>query len=258
MTRYCFPPSLYFYTNTTIKTSKDSHVADYYDESTGYTHWNQVLANYTFGTEITSNTKAIALVNPMHYGVALMQATVKATNNRLQDNDGLVETTVDASGDNLVVTGVILGSQYAQNYDFTPIYTTNGEYFLYDNQMSNVYLTVDESAPIYTLSLQTPDDKDVYFCLEFMNNTGTTFYGTDGRILPGRKFYMVGKLSLPPKPRSFDSVFVQDHYTTVTCTIHSLEGAYNAIPDLGLPQLVLGVQTKVNWKLATPTTVMME
>lgn len=258
MTRYCFPPALYYYTNTTIKTSKEDSVREVYDVEQGYTLWSQILNNYTLGNSITSNTESVALVTPLHYAVGLMEATVKAEKNRLQDNDGLVETTVDASGQNLPVTGVVLGSQYAMNFDFTPVYTDDGEYFLYDDQISEVYLTTTKSAPIHTLSLQTPDDKDVYFCLELQNNTGTTFYGADGRVLPGRKFYMVGKLSMPPQPRSHNSVFVQDHLTTVDCTIHSLDGAYNAIPDLGLPQLVLGVQTKVNWKLATPTTVMLE
>lgn len=262
MTRYCFPPALYYYTNTTIKTSKDKNIRDFYDEAKGYTKWSQVLDHYTLGTEISSTTTSIALVNPLHFGVALMEATVKASRRYLPDNDDLAETLVDASGNHLPVTGVILGSQYAQSFDFTPIYSEDGECFLYDDQISGVYLTTDESAgtsgPFYTLSLQTPDEKDVYFCLELENKTGETFYGADGRILPDRKFYMVGKLSMPTGPHAVNSVFVQDHVTSVTCTIHSLDGAYNAIPDLSMPQLVIGVQTKVNWDLSSPTTVMLE
>ena len=262
MTSYCFPPALYYYTNTTIKTSKDDNIRDFYDEAKDYTKWSQVLEHYKLGTEITSSTTSIALVNPLHFGVALMGAKVKASRRYLPDNDDLAETLVDASGDHLPVTGVILGSQYAQRFDFTPIYSDDGECFLYDNQISGIYLTTDESAatsgPFYTLSLQTPDDKDVYFCLEFENKTGTTFYGADGRILPDRKFYMVGKLSMPSAPRTVNSVFVQDHLTSVTCTIHSMEGAYNSVPDLGIPQLVIGVQTQVNWKLSTPVTLPLE
>lgn len=257
MNRYCFPPSLYYYSNTTIVTSQEEDLGEVYDSPIN-TQWSQVLAHYTLGTEVTGNTTSIALVTPAHYAMGMMKATVKAERSRLPDNDGLVETSVDATGQNLPVTGVVLGGQYAQRFDFTPNVTEGGEYFLFDNQIPGVYLTVAESNPIYTLSLPTPENKDIYFCLEFRNDTGATFYGADGRILPGRKFYMIGKLTMPPAPRAFNSVFVQDHVTTVDCTIHSLDGAYNSIPDLGLPQLVLGVQTQVNWTLSTPTTLMLE
>lgn len=259
MNRYCYPPALYYYANTTIKTSKDENIQEAYSER-GYTQWSQVLADYTLGTAISSNTKSVALVTPAQFAVGMLSATVKSSRSWLQDGDGLPETTVEAVGENLPITGIILGGQFKQRFDFTPVYPADDavEYYLFDNQTPGVFLTAANSDPIRTLSLQTPDDMDIYFTLEFRNDTGKTFYGADGRILPGRKFYMVGKLELPSSPRAFDSVFVKDHITTVTCTIHSLDGAYNAIPDLGLPQLVLGVQTQVNWTLATPTTVIME
>ena len=260
MNRYCYPPALYYYANTTIKTSQDDDIATAYTDK-GYTSWAQVLADYTLGTSISSNTRSIALVEPAQFAVGMLWATVKSSRSWLQDNDGLPETTVDAVGENLPLTGIILGGQYVQDFSFTPIYSgseEDTEYYLYDNQISGVYLTTETSAPILTLSLETPADKDVYFTLEFRNDTGKTFYGADGRILPGRKFYMVGKLELPAQPRDFDSAVVKDHYTKVTCTIRSLDGAYNAVPDLGFPQLVVGVQTQVNWILATPTTIIME
>ena len=263
MHRYCYPPGLYYYANTTIKTTKDANISQSYNK--GYTTWSQVLGDYTLGTSITSNTTGVALVKQLNYAVGTLVATVKASRERLQDNDGLPETTVEATDENLPVTGLILGRQYAQRFDFTPIFTEDGEYFLYDNQMPGVFLTTSPSAPIRTLSLQTPDDKDVYFTLELRNDTNQTFFGADGRVLPGRKFYMVGKLELPEdvsdrvvNGKTINSVFLKDHCTTVTCTINSLSGAYNAIPDLGKAQLVVGIQTKVNWTLSTPTTLLLE
>ena len=261
MNRYCYPPSLYYYTNTSIRTSDDLEIAKSYTDK-GYTEWTQILADYTLGTAVTANAKSVALVKPVQFAVGLLSATVKAGRTMLPDNDGLAETAVEASGENLPLTGVVLGGQYAQAFDFTPIVTEDGEYYVYDKNVPGVFLTDEQSTAFRTLSLQTPEDEDVYFALEFRNDTGKTFYGADGRILPGRKFYMLGKLTLPEKttehPREFDNVFLQDHVTTVDCTIQSLEGAYNAVPDLGLPQLILGVQTKVNWTLSSPTTVMLE
>lgn len=257
MNRYCFPPSLCYYINSGIRTSEDEDVLQSFIGSSSV-NWSDILSRFTQGTTVSSKTKAVALVEPVQFSVGLIRATIKAGKAKLQDNDGLPETTVDAIGENLPVTGIILGGQYAQTYDFTPVFSEDGEYYLYDNQIPGVYLTADTSAPIRSLSFQTPADREVYFTLEFRNDSGKTFYGADGRILPGRKFYMVGKLTLPEPPRAFDSVVVKDHVTTVTCVINSLDGAYNAVPDLGLPQLVVGVQAQMNWLLSSPTTIMLE
>ena len=257
--RYCFPTGLYYYVNTTIKTSKNENIGQSYTS----TSWDDVLEDYTLGSSITSNTTSVALKKPLQFAVGMLSATVQSDRDWLQDNDGLPETTVSATGENLPVTGIILGGQYAQNFDFSPVAQAveeGEEYFSYDNQTPGVYLTKVKSAPIRTLSLPTPEGKDVYFTLEFLNNSGKTFFGADGRVLPGRKFYMVGKIELPKDPgkRKFEQVFVQDHITTLNCTIYSLAGAYNAVPDLGIPQLVIGVQTQVNWEMSSPTTVIFE
>ena len=254
--RYCFPTGLYYYVNTTIKTSQDKNIAQSYSANTT---WADILNDYNLGSSITSNTTSVALVKPLQFAVGMLSATVQSDRDWLQDNDGLPETTIFATGENLPVTGIILSGQYAQNYDFTPMAGAD-EYFSYDNQTPGVYLTKQTSAPIRTLSLPTPEGKDVYFTLEFLNNSGKTFYGADGRVLPGRKFYMVGKMELPTDPakRKFEQIFVQDHLTTLKCTIYSLAGAYNAVPDLGIPQLVIGVQTQVNWEMSSPVTLLFE
>lgn len=254
--RYCFPTSLYYFVNTTIKTSKEKNIGQSYSASTT---WDDVLDDYTLGSSISSNTTSVALVRPLQYAVGMLSATVQSDRDWLQDNDDLPETTVYATGENLPVTGIILSGQYAQNFDFTPI-PDSEEYFSYDNQTPGVYLTKQKSASIRTLSLPTPEGKDVYFTLEFLNNSGRTFFGADGRVLPGRKFYMVGKMELPtdPQERRFEQIFVQDHITTLNCNIFSLAGAYNAVPDLGIPQLVIGVQTQVNWEMSSPATILFE
>ena len=263
MDRYCFPPALYYFTNTTIGTSTEDDIQSYEN----YGSWSAVLEHYP-GDIVTKSTTSIALVEPLQFGVGMISATVKATTSRLQDNDEYVETTVDIIGNNLPVTGFVVGRQYAQNFEFEPAtpVSEDGEYYLYDNDIPGVYLTTgkddegheQELVPIRTLSLQTPDGKDVYMCLELRNDTGKTFYGADGRILPGRKFYLVGKLEMPTPSGEVKSVVKKGYITSVSCIIHSLAGAYNCVPDLGKPQLVLGVQTKVNWTLSTPTTVILE
>ena len=256
ISRYCYPTSLYYFVDTDIVTSKDKNIDQSY--STRST-WEEVIQDYRLGTSITSNTTSVALVKPIQFAVGMLSATVQSDRDWLQDNDDLPETTVAATGENLPVTGIILSGQYAQNFDFTPVADAE-EYFSYDPLTPGVFLTKQKSAPIRTLSLPTPEGKDIYFTLEFLNNSGKTFFGADGRVLPGRKFYIVGKMELPtiPAERTFEQVFVPDHVTTLNCTIYSLAGAYNAVPDLGIPQLVIGVQTKINWDLSTPITLLLE
>lgn len=253
--RFCYPPRLYYFVNTTIKTSTKENLSGYYNSST--VKWNSILGNYTDGAVVTTATKSVAIVSPLHYAVGLLNASVKATSQALADNDGINGTYVYARDNNIKVTGVIIASQYKQFFDFTAD-NTGKEYYLYDNQIQNAWLTTSSSTASFScLSFQTPKDEDVYFCLELENNTGSDFYGAEGRILDGQKFYLVGELILPAS-RAVDYAFMQYHKTTASFEIHSLENAYTSIPDLKNPQLYMGVRAQVNWIESTPTTVVLD
>ena len=257
ISRICFPPSLYYFANSTLVTSTSDDMLQYY---TSESKWSDILLKYEGGNIITADTKSVALEESMHYAVGMLKATVCAASNQLQDNDGQDYTLVDASGEKLPLTGIIIGGQYPQYFNFTP--DNEGDpYFLYDNKFSGVYLkprSESESLPFFhTLALETPKDETVYFCLEFQNNTGKAFYGAEGRILPGHHFYLTGSLGFPENA-AFDKVFLKDHVTTVNCKVNTLENAHCAVPDMGAPQLALGVQAEVNWIMSTPVTLIME
>ena len=259
---YCYPPPLYYYANSTIRTSDDAAgvKAAYVAGNT----WDDILDAYTDGTVVVSHTHAVALEHPLQFAVGMLKATVKAGSAKLQDNDGKDYTLVDASGTNFPLTGVIIGRQYPVGFDFTPQYVSDAvskQYYLYDDRMpSGIYLHVPEGnealIPFRTLALETPPGKETYFCLEFRNDSGNSFYGAEGRIHPGHKFYLVGKLDFPTD--AFDKVFIQDYVTTVICEVTTLKNAHNAVPDMGIPQLTLGVETRVDWEMSTPATLMFE
>ena len=264
---YCYPPCLYYFANTTLRTSNkqaEEIVAWYRPE---LSDWNAILENYTDGRSVSSSTSSVALESPLQFAQGLLAATVKASSVNLQDNDGLDYTLVNVSGTKFPLTGIIIGRQYPAQFDFSPVYvseTASKQYYLYDNQMpAGTYLHVPEVGETLqefrTLSLETPADKEVYFALEFRNDSGSSFYGAEGRILPGHKFYLVGKLGRPSgyTEESF-TVFKRDHVTTANCVIKTLKNAHSAVPDMGIPQLTLGVETEINWILATPVTVMCE
>ena len=252
-------PPLYYYVNTLVKTSYDRYIYELYGSKT----WEEILPYYSVGGIVTHDVKAIALEDPLQYACAMMVATVKASAAILKDKNGN-----DVSIDNEVfpLTGVIIGGQYKQHFDFTPV-TDDGdnelqeEHYLFDNHFSNLYLSTSGTDPFRTLVLPTPKDRDVYFLLEFENESGNSFVGADGVIAPDSHFYLAGKLEPPTdenRAEGLDRAFMSDHYTTVSCTISSLKDAFLAVPQLGDPSLDLGVQTQLTWYFSSSSHVVLD
>lgn len=251
---YCYMPPLYFRANTTLSTCTERDIYKQYTSQTAT--WDQILSHYRLGKVVDDNTHGVALDDPLQYATGMLVASVRATSSLLPDNDGDPRTNCSVTGTNFPVTGVIIGSQYRQDFNFSPV-PASDEYYLYDNQVSGVYLTTAESLEFRTLVLPTPVDQNVYFFLELRNDSGATFSGAEGLIFPGNYFYLVGKLERPEDP-AYPSVFIQDSYTTVRCTISSLENAHVAIPKLDTPQLVMGVQCTLNWIMADSSYVVLD
>jgi hypothetical protein len=252
LSSYCYPPRLWYFANTTISTAGDDRTPVYTSEHPSWS--SDILSTYRSGKVIHGDTKSVALDEPLQYSCGLLEASVRATTSQLDDADGNMSTVVTLTDDNLPVTGVIIGSQRALNYDFTP-QSGASDHFLYDNCIEGVYLTRTgaDSAPVFhTLVSQTPDNTPVYFCLELRNDTGSSFIGADGIVLPGAKFYLLGTIELP-SDHSFERVFEQDYATRINCIVSSLAEARTAVPDLGHPHLSMGLQVDINWIQATPS-----
>lgn len=254
MSAFCYPPALYYYSNSTLLSSPADDVYTRYTSATG--DWDTILDGYRFGRAVSRDSKSVAFTAPLQYAVGMLDVTVRATAALLADNDG---NNVSVGESSFPVTGIIVGGQYRQAFDFTP----DGEiqHFVYDNLLEGIYLTTTE-APVTpvsfrTLVLQSVAYEDVYFCLELQNDSGSSFYGMDGKIEKGQKFYLTGKMTMPDNP-SETSVIVQDHITYLSCTVSSLEAARVTIPDLGMPQFSLGVQAQVNWEMSAPITVILD
>lgn len=263
---YCYPPSLYYFSNSTIRTSNDeSEVVPFYNSSYS---WEEIKEAYKDGSAVSSGTMAVLLENRLQYAVSMLSATVRAATEYLQDNDGREDTRVHATGENLKLTGVIIGRQYPLGFDFTPKYvsdTDSKQFYLYDNQVPDgIYLHYPEEnetlEEFRTLVLETPERTDqwnteVYFALEFLNNTDS-FQGAEGRILHGHKFYLVGKLGFPEGTK-YTKVFMKDCITVAPCVIKTLKNAHNAVPDLGIPQLTLGVELESSWIMSNPVSLIL-
>jgi hypothetical protein len=81
-----------------------------------------------------------------------------------------------------------------------------------------------------------------------LNNSGQDFYGNDGLVPAGGKFYMVANLKVDANSAEPKRVFAQDYVTTANLTINSLQNAYVTIPDLRSTKLQLGLAVDLSWE----------
>ena len=276
MNRYTYPAELYYYGNSQIKTSNDEVPVSKYSGTSEIIikTWKDVVDKlYTSGSVVSSNTKAVAIVDPMQYGVARLQGTVKATSSTLKDADNTsVSLTNSSSLLSFPITGLIVSGQYPVNFDFTPKLdgaSEDNEHFVYDSHLSSTpYLTTSETLPFYTLVMQTHDYEDVTIILELENNSGMDFVGENGTVYNGTKFYLAGKVVLSngnasavdasEKDDVKSRVFTQDYTTEISMQVSSLAKAYNVMPNIQSGRLEVGIEINLKWAQATPQTIVFE
>ena len=236
---YCYPPSLWYYANSSIKTSSDDDVEQQYKPQNST--WGNILSYYTEGFSVTSDTRSAAIVDQMQYGVGLLEIRLIA----------LDVSTAAVAG--CPLTGIIIGEQRDVDFSFTPISSTQSR-FIYDNDISGITLG-GTSQDIPVLVLPTADDESVHFALEFQNTTSSAFPCQQGTVLPGCKFYMAGELKPGEGSKPADAptgVFSRDYKTTVYVKVLNLGNAYNTVPDLRDPQLEIGVAVEMDWIQVEP------
>lgn len=242
LTDYTYPASLYYWTNSSIKTSESEQSTNY-----GTKDWSTILGLYTDKREVVAATQSIALEKTINYGVARLDINAAFASTPIQDKDNEY-VTLPTEGFQLV--GVLVGGQKQVGWDFA----TNAlaaEQTIYDADVkTGTYVNRTSALKNRTLVLETAgksgqNSETVQFALEFVNNGNEAFTGIDGIVPVGGKFYLVGQLETDA---SHDKVFEQDHYTTATVTINSLKNAYNCIPDLRSPKLELGVSVDLTWQ----------
>lgn len=254
--RYAYPPELYYFGNSQIKTSNtEVTTADY----RGKPSWADIVnTSYTFGNAVTPNTRAVAIKDPLQYGVAQLQATVKATTSSMTDAKTPEANTVTVGENTFLITGIIVSGQFPVNFDFTPQYdgaSDDNEHFVYDSQLGNHHLTTTATAPFRTLLLQTHVGEKVKVILELQNNSNTDFTGeNNGIVYQGTKFYLLGEVT-PPQGKP---VFKQDEITTMEMKVKTLKHAYNVMPNIQSGRLEVSVEINLKWTQATPQTIEFE
>ena len=242
MANFVYPASLYYTTNTAIKTST-SRLADQYG-----TDWKTCLALYNNGggTSVEANTQSVALVNQIQYAVGRLDVAAKFASATVKDN--LQEDFNTAAGEGITLDGILVGGQKNVGWDFvTPINKT--EYTIYDASVTSTKIgteDIKDKVMAQTLALATAAGEKVRFAIELTNNTGVAFTGVDGIVPAGARFYLVGELE-PQTSVANNRVFEQAYNTKANVTINSLAHAYNCIPDLKNPKLELGLSVNLKW-----------
>lgn len=271
-TTITYPSELAYYVSSPVKVSNNEITA--VKDLPEYDKWIGNTADWSsYGDAVESSTRFVALQKPVLYGVASLKSTVKCANNTLIDNakdKGQYESdnSITVDDTSFPITGILIGGQPKQvgwNFEAANTVTTNEfKYTIYDcdmNKGANLTAAVTGTPePNYTLVLDNKDNSGatsqnkVYITIELENNA-SDFFGAEGLIPKGSKFYMVGELDpkatsgiTQPTGKTLDHVFVKDHTTIANFTIQNLKKAYNHIPDMRSSKINVGLAVDLSWK----------
>lgn len=268
-----YPSELAYFVSSPIKTSTTdkSNVNDlpsYNDWLAGTDGiWN------SYGDIVQNNTLFVALQNPVQYGVACLKSSIKCANTSLDDNAKAIiksesDNTITINDTSFPVTGILIGGQpLGVKWDFEPASTTKAgdfKYTIYDKDMNGGNNFTAKAVNIsslpynYTLVLDNRDTSEgatqsnVNVVVELQNNAAD-FYGADGLIPKGSKFYLAGTLDLSKykttaEGKTLDRVFIKDHTTVANFTINNLKKAYNCIPDMRTSKINVGLAVDLKWE----------
>lgn len=265
-TEITYPAELAYFVSSPVKTSENEITAA--SKLPSYQDW--VSDTYTwegYDDEVKHRTRFVALKKPLQYGVACLQSKVSCKTAALADNAQKfgfkTDNTINVnSTKDFKVTGILIGGQpLSVAWNFEPASTVNTndfKYTIYDQHVdygNNVNTTGTSNN--YTLVFDNKDahnNSKVYVTIELENNV-ENFYGAEGLIPIGSKFYLVGELdpsntttASKPTGEAIDRVFVKDHTTFANFTINDLKKAYNHIPDMRTSKINVGLAVDLSWQ----------
>lgn len=284
-TSVVFPPELWYYANSTIKTTEYLEVDDAYMKNlfSTSTNWGAVLADRHFTqNKVRKGMTGLLVEKPLNYAVGRLDITVKGGATPMQDGAG---NTFDIPNNNtnekFPLTGVIVTKQHPVGYNFQP--NSTERFMVYDRVVDDdIYIRYNTAmGTSHTLVLPSNDaskDEDVEkvtFILEFQNNSGEEMRGApirEGeahcRIPAGAKFYLIGEIDPSTvaegdRPLKEDgtrsrAVFMSDHITKVNVTVKNFKDAYNIVPDLTDAMMTVSLNIQMNWEQATPKSFLFE
>ena len=256
-----YPSELAYFVSSPVKTSTTKSE---FKDLPAYNTWLNNSEGWTgYEDFVKSNTTLVVLKEPVQYGVACLESKIKCESSSLIDNAHAIlgsttaDNTLTVPKDGITVTGILIGGQpQGVEWNFEPASSATFDHTIYDQEMNyGIAARTSESASNYTLVLDnkdssptTTEQSKVYVTVELENNMGD-FYGKEGLIPKGSRFYLVGKLDPTGKTTTtVDHVFVKDHTTVANFTIKNLQNAYNHIPDMRTTKINVGLAVDLKWE----------
>lgn len=262
-----YPSELAYFVSSPVKTSA---TLSELNQLPDYNAWLGNTADWNSYEEVVkSNTKLVVLKEPVQYGVACLESKIKCESASLKDNANAIlgsntaDNTLTVPTDGITVTGILIGGQpQGVEWNFEPASDAKFDHTIYDQDMnsSRIAAKTSYSTPNYTLVLDNKDSSPtttgqskVYVTVELENNMGD-FYGAEGLIPKGSRFYLVGQLdpnattATKPSGEAIDRVFVKDHTTVANFKITNLKKAYNHIPDMRTSKINVGLAVDLSWQ----------
>ena len=291
---YRYPSELLYFGNSPVRVSNNEKRTNEYPNSVA--NWDddsKWSADWTKNSHVTSSTQGVAMQNDINYGTSLLKTTVRYGATVLNDNNHAIQKAkvptladtdepdkqITVDGTSFQLTGVIIGGMASSaGWNYLAKSDENFDTWVYDRAVASSAIPAptsgNTSIPNYTLVFDNyrnvaHQDK-VYVALEFLNNTGDSFFGEHGMIRDQSHFYLIGELDpekdglaaitwpthhpLPPYNADGSSikttrVFMQDYMTSADFVIgaNSLKHAYLTVPDLRYSSLTLGLSVDIKW-----------
>lgn len=263
-TKITYPSELAYFVSSPVRTSSTK---DKLTDLPDYKAWLGNTADWgQYGDVVKSNTTLVVLKEPVQYGVACLESKIKCATASLEDNakqiiKSAANNTLTVPSNGIKVTGILIGGQpQGVEWNFEPASSATFDHTIYDKDISGIVAQTSYSNPNYTLVLDNknssttdPTQSKVNVTVELENNMGD-FYGKDGLIPNGSRFYLVGELNpnastaSKPSGETIDRVFVKDHTTVANFNITNLKNAYNHIPDMRTSKINVGLAVDLSWK----------
>ena len=302
--KYTYPAELCYFGNSPVRVTDDTHITTDYPDGTANwvddSKWNtNITKGWDKNDHVKSSTRSVAMQHNINYGTALLKSyvTFKSGVTKLSDNNKAIQAAkgideenkqFDVSGSLFTLKGILIGGQ-PQTVGWNYLPSSAFDHVIYDKSIVNAAVptpTVSDTDTRlqynYTLVWDNYDSSkgadnqgNVFVALEFVNNTGSDFWGEKNLIRAGATFYLIGKLmptgtskntsstitwptdyALPPYNNTDGStieaprVFIQDYVTTANFSLDgtSLQHAYNTVPDLRSSQISLGLSVDLDWR----------
>ena len=258
-TKITYPSELAYFVSSDVGTSATSN--NKLENLPKYDEWLKKNIDWSqYGDVVKSNTTLVVLKEPVQYGVACLESKIKCATASLEDNakdiiKSAENNTLTVPKNGITVTGILIGGQpQGVEWNFEPASSATFDHTIYDNDIIGIVAQTSDSKPNYTLVLDNKDSSPsakqskVYVTVELANNMGD-FYGKEGLIPQGSRFYLVGELDPTGKTTTtVDHVFVKDHTTVANFIIKDLKKAYNHIPDMRTSKINVGLAVDLSWQ----------